>query len=156
MLPIRLHWTACTLGKFKLLVKFSGEETEAEFMVINGRGRSLLGRKTSLELGVLKLGPQVNSFDSSLKAKLQECLGGIWRLKDYKCSSSAPKRKACPLQLILMEKLENTLKELQEADIVEKGEGLTPWVSQFCVVPKPSGEIRLCVDMRRENKAIIR
>jgi len=43
-----------TLEKFKSLVKLNGEETEAEFIVISGKGRSLLGRKTALELGVFK------------------------------------------------------------------------------------------------------
>ena len=31
-----------------------------------------------------------------------------------------------------------------DADIIEKTEGPTPWVSPVCIVPKPSGEIRLC------------
>ena len=40
-------------------------------------------------------------------------------------------------------------------DIIEKVQGPTPWVSPT-VVPKPSGEIRLCVDMRKANDAIVR
>jgi hypothetical protein len=48
------------------------------------------------------------------------------------------------------------LTELLDADIIEKAEGPTPWVSPVCIVPKPSGEIRLCVDMRRANEAIQR
>lgn len=35
-------------------------------------------------------------------------------------------------------------------------EGPTTWASPVVVAPKPSGEIRLCVDMRRANEAIIR
>lgn len=41
-------------------------------------------------------------------------------------------------------------------DIIEKAEGPTPWVSQIVVAPKPNGDIRLCVDMRQANQAIIR
>ena len=41
-------------------------------------------------------------------------------------------------------------------DIIEPVEGPTPWVSPVVVVPKQNDEIRLCVDMRRANEAIIR
>ena len=41
-------------------------------------------------------------------------------------------------------------------DIIEKVQGPTPWVSPIVVVPKPSGGIRLYVDMRKANDAIVR
>ena len=56
----------------------------------------------------------------------------------------------------LREKVESKLHELEQLDIIEKVKGPTPWVSPIIVVPKPSGEIRLCVDMRRANEAIVR
>ena len=55
----------------------------------------------------------------------------------------------------LREKLELKLKELQEADIIEKVEGPTPSVSPVCGVPKLYGDIRLRVDTRRANEAVL-
>lgn len=55
-----------------------------------------------------------------------------------------------------MDKMEQKLEELVECDIIEPVEGPTPWVSPVLMVPKPSGDIRLCVDMRKANKAIVR
>ena len=43
--------------------------------------------------------------------------------------------------------------ELLEGNIIERVEGLTTWGSPVVIAPKPSGEIRLCVDMRRANGA---
>ena len=43
-----------------------------------------------------------------------------------------------------------------ELDIIEKVSGTSSWVSPVVVVPKPSGDIRLCVDMRQANMAVKR
>lgn len=48
------------------------------------------------------------------------------------------------------------LEELLESDIIERVEDPTPRVSPIVTVPKDGNEIRLCVDMRQGNKAIIR
>lgn len=55
-----------------------------------------------------------------------------------------------------MRLLKAKIDELLEGDIIEREEGPTTWASPVVVAPKPSGEIRLCVDMRRANEAIIR
>jgi hypothetical protein len=46
----------------------------------------------------------------------------------------------------------------EQLDIIDKVGGPTPWVSPIVVAPKPKNpfEIRLCVDMREPNKAILR
>ena len=41
---------------------------------------------------------------------------------------------------------------LERLDIVEKVKGSTPWIRPIVVVPKKSGEVRICVDMREANK----
>ncbi|CAB3986642.1 Retrovirus-related Pol poly from transposon [Paramuricea clavata] len=48
------------------------------------------------------------------------------------------------------------IRRLEALDIIEQVDGPTPWVSPIVVVPKKSGEIRLCVDMREANKAVQR
>ncbi|CAM1154209.1 Uncharacterised protein r2_g4246 [Pycnogonum litorale] len=41
-------------------------------------------------------------------------------------------------------------------DIIEKVNGPSIWVSPVVVIPKVNGDIRLCVDMRRANVAVMR
>ncbi|XP_041372765.1 uncharacterized protein K02A2.6-like [Gigantopelta aegis] len=52
--------------------------------------------------------------------------------------------------------VEKELERLESVDIIEKVEGPTPWVSPIVAVPKKSGGIRICVDMREVNHAIKR
>ena len=53
-------------------------------------------------------------------------------------------------------KVTEKVNELLENDIFERVHGPTTWVSPTVVAPKASGDIRLCVDMRRANTAIKR
>ena len=56
----------------------------------------------------------------------------------------------------LKDKVTAKVNELLENDIIERVERPTTWISPVVVAPKPSGDIRLCVDMRRANEAIVR
>ena len=56
----------------------------------------------------------------------------------------------------LRRKVASELQRLEQQGIIEPVEGPTPWVSPLVVIPKENGEIRLFVDMREANKAILR
>lgn len=68
---------------------------------------------------------------------------------------AAPHRR---IPFHVRKQVEQKLEQLEKKDIVERAEGPTPWVSPIVVVPKlhKPNEIRICVDMRALNKAIIR
>ena len=115
-----------TLGKFRTSVQLDDHAVEAEFVVISGKGRPLLGRETAVQLGVLKLGPQVNSIDTALLVKFKECFEGIGKLRGYQAKIhvdvEVPPVAQNPRHVPFSprEKVELKLKELQEADIIEK------------------------------------
>lgn len=48
------------------------------------------------------------------------------------------------------------LNEALQKDIIEKVDGPSDWISPIVIIFKPNGDIRICVDMRRANKAIRR
>ena len=59
------------------------------------------------------------------------------------------------LPFSLQPAVEAKLEELLEQDIIEKVTGPTPWVSHVVCIPKKDNQVRLCVDMRQANKAIV-
>ena len=53
--------------------------------------------------------------------------------------------------------MESKIESLLALDIIEPVNGPAPWVNAAVIVPKGnSDDIRLCIDMRRANEAIIR
>ena len=87
---------------------------------------------------------------------------GIGKLKDYQLklhvdpSVTPVVQKMRRVPFSVKDNVTAKVNELLEKDIIEKVEGPTVWVSPVVVAPKPSGDIRLCVDMQRANEAIIR
>ena len=160
-----------TLGTFsaKVVSTRRNAECQADFVVMKGGGRTLFGRKTAETLGLLHVGPrQVNSIvcehsEDDIRRIYQDLFTGIGLLKDYELKlhvDKSVKPVAQPVRRItfgLRGKVDEKLDELLQADIIEEVlEGPSGWISPLVVVPKSDGDVRICVDMRRANKAIIR
>jgi hypothetical protein len=152
------------IGIFTADVNVADRHVTTEFTVIEGKGEPLLGRKTATELGVLKLQiPEqfVNSVTDRV-ARHKVLFQGIGKLKEYQMKLHIDPQVRPVAQSVrrtafsLRGKIEEKLDELLHEDIIEKVDGPTPWVNPVVVVPKANGEVRLCVDMRCANKAIIR
>ena len=138
-----------------------------EFVVIEKERHALFGRETAISLGVLKLGAHVNSLDgakgeASIFEKFPGCCELIGKLKDFQVKVPTDPEIppiAQPIRRVpyhLRDKLSTKLDEHVELDIIEKMSGPSSWVSPVVVLPKPSGDISLCVDMRQANVAVKR
>ena len=155
------------VGEFSALVKSGNEQVTATFIVIKGNGRSLLGKETAEVLKILKVGP--DSYSNihhitldDIKHEFKECFEGFGKLKDFAVKLHIDKsvvpvaQKVRRIPFSIRKQVENKIHELLEKDIIEKVEGPTPWVSPIVVIPTSSGDVRICVDMREANQAVIR
>ena len=161
-----------TLGTFTadvVLADNSNTGCTAYFVVIEGEGRTLLGRETAEVLNLLFIGPlQANNvtsgqLESDIRAKYKSLFSGVGLLKGYELKlhlDESVKPVAQHVRRVpfgLRDKVEKKLDELLDLDIIEEvPEGPSGWVSPLVVVPKSDGDVRVCVDMRRANEAIIR
>lgn len=151
------------IGTFLATISVGSKSEEAEFIVVEEKGQALLGRETALKLGVLKLGPdvQVNTVSDSIFTEYSDVFQGLGKLKDFQLEIPIDKEVtpvAQPLRRApfnLRSLIEKKLDELENLDVIEKASGPTPWISPVVVVPKKN-DIRLCIDMRQANSAIIR
>ncbi len=158
------------LGVFlaEIMSKQTRKAEMAEFVVFKGKGVPLLGRDTAEKLNLLRVGPEVvNQISSNenkdIISRYKDIFSGVGQLKGIELKlhiDENVKPVAQPLRRIaygLREKVEKKLNELLEQDIIEEvKETPSKWISPLVVVNKPDGDIRMCVDMRRANTAIIR
>ena len=47
------------------------------------------------------------------------------------------------------------LKQLEELHVIEKVNGPTSWINPLVAVEKPNGDIRICLDIKEANRAIL-
>ena len=150
-----------TAGEFETELSYKDKRCTVCFVVVEENARAILSRQTSAELGILKI--EINTVsEETLFRDFAECFDGVGKLNEFQAKlhvDESVKPVAQKLRLPpfgLRDKIEQKLNELVDFDIIEPVEGPTPWVSPVIVVTKPTGEIRLCVDMKKANEAIVR
>ena len=159
-------------GKFNDTIKVnaSGESVKAEFIVVKGHNICLLSRKTAMDLHVLQIGPNINFVNADTECKPSanpvsdddKLFRGLGKLRDFQLkihideSVSPVVQPLKRLPFAIRNKVDKKLNDLLENDAIEPAEGPSRWVSQVVVIPKADDDIRMCVDMRCANRAVVR
>ena len=158
----------------KVTVPQTNMSAIAEFYIVPSHAATLLGRKTSEMLAILKIGINVNNCSiilenaqpidekASLRARFPKVFEGLGKLKGYQLKlhqdDSIPPvaQPLCRIPFSRRQKVTEKLKQLEELDVIEKVNGPTSWINPLVAVEKPNGDIRICLDMRQANRAILR
>ena len=159
-------------GYFTATIKVGKKEIRANVYVIQGHSESLLGRDSSFNLEIISVNlvqdkpsfPKTseNSELDSLLREFDEIFHGIGKVANFEhkiAIDSSVKPVSQRLRRIPFSQIEavnNELDKMLENDIIEEVTEASPWVSNLVIVPKKSGEIRVCCDLREVNKAVIR
>ncbi|XP_075981602.1 uncharacterized protein LOC142980155 [Anticarsia gemmatalis] len=140
------------LGSFDALIEAGSNSIITKFYVIKNGSRNLLGKETAIALKVLKLGLDVNSIEQKPFPKFKDVQLEITFDKTVRPVCQPYRRVPIPLETKINKKID----ELVQMDIIEPVNKPSAWVSPMVPVLKPDGDIRICLDMRIANKAIIR
>ena len=114
-----------------------------------------------------KIVPTIATVSSKVTKSCNEYIeifNGIGKLKDFQVKLHTDESVKPVVQshrripFHIRKQVESELERLEKLDMIERVDGPAPWVSPIGVAPKPKNpnEIRLCVDMRLPNKAILR
>ena len=154
-----------TIGTFKAQAKANGRSVAVDIVVFDGVKSNLLGYKSCMQLGLIQLTCQVSNesdFSRQVKRKFPSLFTGlIGKLADVELVLHIDKsvrpvyEPARRIPYHLKDKVESELRAMQANDIIEDAVG---WVSEMVIVPKPNNpsEIRITIDSKKANKAIMR
>lgn len=129
----------------------NGNSEIATFYVIRKGDRSLLGKSTAINLGVLRVGLKINNIINTPFPKLKDYVVNL-KINPEIPPVIQPYRR---IPMALEERIEEKLKESLNSDIIEPVND-SPWISPMVIALKDDKDIRVCVDMRRTNVAIVR
>ena len=100
-------------------------------------------------------------FGRVFTRKNSHCVHGVGKLKGYQARLHVDvevppvAQRQRRILYAYVQAADKKLEELLSTDVIEETDGPTPWVSPVVIALKKNGDIRLCVDLRRVNEAII-
>lgn len=128
----------------------------AAFYVVQDGLRSLLGRSTASDLGLLKVGLAVNALGTAEKITPFPKVPGV-KIKFSVDKTVPPVKNAYyNVPAAFRDAAKRRLEEMEQSGIIEKVLTAPTWISGMSAVPKGQGDFRLVVNMRAPNKAINR
>jgi len=145
----------------------NGNSTTARFIVSQGKFGNLLSYDTALQLGIINRIANVSSSDvkSSLVHRFPLLFTAkVGRITNVKAMLHVDKtvkpvfQSLRPHPFYLIPLIEAELEKMVEADIISRTYGPLKWLSNIYPVPKPGSpdQIRITIDMRAANTAILR
>ncbi|XP_062538474.1 uncharacterized protein K02A2.6-like [Armigeres subalbatus] len=144
-----------TCGMFKAVIEAGHHKTSANFYVVENGQQCLLGDQTAKQLQVLKIGFNVDAIQAKQLKPFPKFRGVMVEIPiDENVQPMQQPYRRPPIAI--EEKIEHKLRSLLEQDIIEQVNGPSPWISPMVPVTKESGDIRLCIDMRQANQAVLR
>lgn len=143
------------IGTFEAEIIIGPHATKAKFYVTKQKGKPLLGLVTGKMLKVIKIGldAYVNSIEKSQTlSTIKDVIIDLPIDEEVKPVAQPYRRVPVPVENAVSMKID----ELLAQGVIEPVKGAPSWISPMVVVPKNNGQVRICIDMRRANKAIKR
>ena len=172
------------LGYFDATIENTERIVTDEVYVINKQSAgNLIGVSTSNKLNLLRINKPIKNEKSShvnkllsndyafenvpkkfenLCEKYKHLCHGKGKFKNFKCKLKIDKNirpvqqrlRRQPYQL--RDKIKAKLRSMEKEGLISKVDEPQEWLSNIVITPKPNGDVRICLDAREINKALIR
>lgn len=143
------------LGVFAAEIAIGKCRKLADFYVICGVGKVLIGRDTAIEMDILKINIAVNEIDTKAEGHHLEKIKNVVVDIPIKADAKPVIQPYRRIPVALEKAVDDKIDELLSQGVIEKVNEPSKWVSPVVVVPK-GNDVRICLDMRRANEAVER
>ena len=160
--------TIPTVGAVQLKMRYLGKYHRLKFIVIENKAKSLIGFKDSVRLGMV----QINSLelDQTRGKKAVSIFTEYAQLFDEKTIGRFPVeyhvqldpevapvvRPPRKVPVARYEKVKHELRRMTEMGVITPVDEETEWVSGMVAADKKGNEVRICIDPRYLNEALLR
>ena len=151
-------------GQFYGRLSHRGKSFKGEIFVVKGLKTNLLGLPaiTSLQL-IQRLCPvQAASTKREVQENFPTVFKGLGTLgEEYQIQlkeGAKPNALFSPrnVPIALRSKVQEELKRMESMGVISKVDQHTPWCAGMVVVPKKTGNVRICVDLKPLNESVLR
>lgn len=147
------------LGTVDLNFIYNNEHFNSKFFIVNMMCKDIIGIEMAVKMNLIK---EVNSISvNKVIEKYSDVLNGLgllqnectFKIRDDVEPVVEPPRK---IPFKLHESLQKELDRMLNMKVIIPVSEPTEWVNSIVLVTKPNGNLRICLDPRHLNKAILR
>lgn len=146
-------------GKVLLTLCTPQGPNEVSFEVVDGSYSPILGLNSSVKLGIVQRVDNLNN--QQILDEFADCFQGMGCLSKEHTIQINPEirpviNRARRIPLSMADKVKAELDRMEQNGIIEKVDQPTDWVSSMVVIEKKDKSVRICLDPRELNKAVLR
>ena len=148
------------MGEASVILSWQQNSCQQTVYIIRGLKNSLLGLPAIRALGVLP--KQLASVNASITEQYKDLFTGLGTFKGEHTIRLKPDAQPFSLRtprnvpLPLREEVKKELLRMEQLGVISKVTEPTPWCAGMVVVPKGSGKVRICVDLKPLNESVMR
>ena len=158
------------IGIVQLPCKIQGNNFDIDFYIVDSSVPSVLGGSTCRETGLIQrlyniqtneLPKQKKDLPQDIESSYKDLFEGLGCMPDTYTIKVDPSVKPVihpprKVPISMKEKVKTELLPMESEGVIKKQTEPTDWVNSMVVVPKPNGKVRICIDPRDLNKAVLR
>ena len=155
------HQALHVIGEFSARLCTERKSHQEDIYVVRGLKNNLLGLPAITGLNLVKQLCET-SAEQSIKDRFPKVFNGLGTMgEEYTIKlqeGAKPHALYTPrnVPLPLRDKVKDELARMESLGVISKVSEPTPWCAGMVVVPKKSGKVRICVDLKPLNKSVLR